>query len=296
MLSLAWRHSVRIPPLSSHDILVTALAISFPVIGLDKFLRVTPASLSAQPALQVEHWVADSLMAVPLFAAAVWAGDRIASRAGLGRDRRADALKRALIISLLAALALAPVWLLIDKFDNPVLAQPLVAPHKHDSGDVYWVSGWVIPVLVCACLAPLAFWAGLSLTRRLGARLPRGPEAVTRAAVPILLVAAAAAGAWYLHQAAWHGYASQVYYSAGDPVPARSHAVPAPSARPAASQPVGAAPYAFAYQAAHALQDGLVGQAAGLPAAAITLLHGTRSSRQKPASAENPPQGGNDNE
>jgi hypothetical protein len=47
-------------------------------------------------------------------------------------------------------------------------------------------------------------------------------------------------------------------------------------ARRPAGSPVSAAPYAVIYQAAHALQDGLAGQAAGLPVVVIGLLRITR--------------------
>ena len=269
-----------------------ALLLSFPVIGLDQFLRTPSASFSVQPAVQVLHWVADSLMAAPLFAVAVWAGDRIAGRAGIGSDgigsdgisaRRGDVLKRLLLITLLAALALTPAWLGIDRSDDPVRAQPLVFPHAQDSGDVYWVPGWVVAALVCVCLGPAAAWAGRSLTRRMANRLPGGPRAVARAAVPVLLVAAVPLFAWFLHQAAARAYASQVYYTTAQNAPARSHALAqaADAARLPVSAPVTAAPHAFAYQAAHALQDGLAGQAAGLPVAVIALSRGTRSSRRK---------------
>jgi hypothetical protein len=59
---------------------------------------------------------------------------------------------------------------------------------------------------------------------------------------------------------------------------------------------VNSAPYAFAYQAAHALQDGLAGQVAGLPVAAVVLLRGTRRSdnryQHQSADAHKTPQGG----
>ncbi|MBV9446453.1 MAG: hypothetical protein JO345_11245 [Streptosporangiaceae bacterium] len=261
MLSLAREHSIKSAVINGQDILVTALLISFPVIGLDQLLRISPSALAQQPIVQIQDWVADSLLALPLFAAGIWAGDRIATRAGLGTACRVDAVKRAVVITVAAALALAPVWFWIDRSDNPVTAQPLVAPHAQDSGDVYWVPSWVILTLVCVCLAPVAAWIGWSLTRRLRPRLPRAAAAVTRMAALVPLLAAVPILAWLLHQAAGNAYASQVYYTASTR-----------SATPVRE----AAPYAFADQAAHALQDGLAGQAIGLPVAAIVLLRGTR--------------------
>jgi hypothetical protein len=257
MRSFAWRNPAE-AAMSGHDVIVLALLISFPVIGLDLFLRTTPAQLAARPAPVIEYWVTDSLMALPLFAAGVWAGDRIAGLAGLGTAGRRDVLKRALVITLAAALALTPVWFVLDKMDNPARAQPAVAPAPRGGVDVYWAGTWVILALVCACLIPAAFWAGRGIGGGIGRLVPRRAAAVTRTAAPALLVAVVPVLAWLLHQAAEQAYASQVYYAS------------------AAGTPVTAAPFAFAYQIAHALQDGLAGQAAGLPVAAIVLLRGIR--------------------
>jgi len=309
MVSLARVDSVNSDMLNGHDILVMAVLVSFPVIGFDQFLRAAPSKVSEQAAVQIQNWLADSLLAVPLFAVGIWAGDRIARRAGLGTARPIDAAKRAMVITLLAAMALTPIWFRIDRSDNPVTAQPLIAPHAQDSGDVYWVPGWVVVTLVCACLAPAAVWAGRSLTRCLRSRVPRGAVPVTCVALLVPLAAVPAA-AWLLHQAAGHAYSSRVYYAPGTlfAAPGRSDALAAatrgarshPSAAvTAASWPqahVNSAPYAFADQAAHALQDGLAGQVAGLPVAAIVLLRRTRRPdsrhQHQPADARKTPQGG----
>lgn len=309
MASLARTDSVNSAMLNGHDILVMALLVSFPVIGFDQFLRAVPSEVPEQAATAIQDWLADSLLAVPLFAAAIWAGDRIARRAGLGTARPVDAAKRAVVITLLSAMALTPVWFRIDRSDNPVTAQPLIAPHAQDSGDVYWVPRWVVVMLVCACLVPAAAWAGRSLTRCLRARLPRGAAPVTWVALLVPLAAVPAA-AWLLHQSAGHAYSSRVYYATStlSAAPARSGALaaatrgarshPGPAVTPALSPAahVNAAPYAFAYQAAHALQDGLVGQVAGLPVAAIVLLRRTRRPdnryQHQSADARKPPKGG----
>lgn len=283
MPSFARRNPASGIGLSGGEITVIALMISFPAIGLDLVLRAAAGSLSTQPYVLVGHWLTDSLIMLPLFALGVWAGDRIASLAWLGTARRADVLKRALVITLFAALAQAPAWFVVNRSDNPVSAQPLIAPTAHDSGDVYGVAAWVIITLVCVCLAPAAVWAGEAIGRRIrtrvaagrpGTRQRAGATAVTQAALLVPLLAVTALIAWALHQAAGHAYASQVYYTSAAPVIARhSHVLSAASGagRPAGS-PVTAAPNAFLYQAAHALQDGLAGQALGLPVAAIALL------------------------
>jgi hypothetical protein len=159
MQFLAWTRS---PGQLSHggqDLLRQALILSFPVIGLDQFLRITPAQLSAQPVLQAEHWVTGSLMTLPLFAAGIWAGDWIANRAGFGLAKHSDILKRALVIVLLVALTLIPLWYERNKADNQARAQALVTPHSHGSVDVYSVGSGVIVALVCVCLVPAAVWA-----------------------------------------------------------------------------------------------------------------------------------------
>jgi len=245
--------------LDGHSIVTTALLISFPVIGLDQFLRTAAARFPADPPAAVGHWLTGSLIALPLFTASVWAADRVAGRVGLGIAGRADLVRRALLIGLFAALAMAPAWFVLNQLDNPVLAQPLVFPHAHDSGDVYSVAPAVIIALACVCLIPAAAWAGCALTR--------GAAVATRTAVLLAAVAAGLAFACLLHQAAVRGYPSQVYYAPANPPG---------TAAPDTAAPDTAAPYAFAYQAAHALQDGLAGQAAGLPVAAAALLWVTR--------------------
>jgi hypothetical protein len=252
--------------LGGREIINLALLLSFPVIGLDQFLRTPPAQFTAAPAQQVQHWVTDSLMMLPLFAAGVWAGDRILSRAAARTPARpAPApVKRALVIVLSVALALIPVWFERNKTDTMAQSQALVTPHSHGGDDVYWVGSLVILALVCVCLVPVAAWAARAVTGRLSAH----PWA--RTSVFVLLVAAAPAAAALLHNAAEHAYASQVNYtSALLSAPARSHVYSGGGRT--GHVPVTAAPFAFVHQTSHALQDGLAGQAAGLPVASIAL-------------------------
>ena len=258
-------------PLDGRVVVVLAVWLSFPVIGLDQFLRTTPAQISTQPATAIGHWVTDSMIALPLFAIGVLAADWIARRMRLGTDHRADVLKRALLVTATCALVLALPWFQIDRTDDPATAQPVVFPAPHSSGDVYWVTSAVIIALASACLVPFAAWAGLRLTRPKAARLK-----AARAALIVVLVAAMPLLAWLLHRTAERAYASRVYETSSQPAPPRPHQVQqAPAHPPAPSQPSAAAPYAIGYQAAHALQDGLVGQAAGLPVALLVLAWGT---------------------
>jgi hypothetical protein len=253
---------------SGQGIAVFASSLSFPVTGLDQFLRTSPGQFSAQPVTEIAHWIADSMMALPLFAIGVLVADWIAGRARIGMDSRADVLKRALLVTVVCAVVVAPAWFQVDRTDDPVTAQPLVFPHASDSGDVYWVAPAVIVALVCTCLVPLAAWAGC--------RTGRG---LIRATAIAVLVAAMPAAAWLLHQAADRAYASRVYETrALLAVPPRPHAVHhGPPRSPIPRPPATAVPYALAYQAAHALQDGLAGQAAGLPVAIAVLVFGGRA-------------------
>lgn len=258
------------------EIINLSLLLSFPVNGLDQFLRTPPGQLSAQPLLQAQHWVTDSLMMLPLFAFGIWAADRIANRAGLRSQGRSAAFKRALVIVLVVAVVQIPVWFERNKKDTLAQAQALVTPHSHGSDDVYWVGSAVILALVCACLVPAAAWAGRGIARAIRPR--RGAAAFTRRSAPVLLMAAAPVLAWLLRRAAEHAYASQVDYTGALLfVRVHSHAFFGGGHAPLAGAPVTAAPFAFAYQIAHAFQDGLAGQAAGLPAASMALLRKARS-------------------
>jgi hypothetical protein len=268
------QHSSR---LGGREIINLALLLSFPVIALDQFLRTPVAQLLAQPAVQAQHWVTDSLMMLPLFAAGIWAGDRIARRAAL--------FNRAVVIVLCVAIALIPVWFERNKKDNLIHAQALVTPHSRGGDDVYWVASAVILALVCVSLVPAAAWAGRVLASRVLASRVLASRAMAgrlapwaRTSVPVLLVACVPVAAWLLHNAAEHAYASQVNYtSALLSAPVRSHAFFGGGHGPGKGAPVTAAPFAFLDQTAHALQDGLAGQAAGLPVASIALLWGARA-------------------
>jgi hypothetical protein len=265
-----------------------AFALSFPVIGLDQFLRTTPAQFAAHPVTEAGRWVTDSMMAVPLFAIGVLAADWIARRvppAG-GRGDKGQFAGRALLITLACALVLAPAWFQVDRTVNPVTARPLVFPHAVYSGDLYWVSPIVIITLACVPLVSLAAWAGYRSTRLLAARggtrrWRPGPAAAARATAITVLVAAMPVLAWLLHQAAARAYASRVYETSATtltrPRPHQVEPAAPGTPAPASGQHLAAAPGAFIDQAAHALQDGLAGQAVGLPVAVAVLLWGTRA-------------------
>lgn len=263
-------------------LLPLAALISLPVTGLCQFLRTTPAQLAAHPVSAAGHWIIGSLITLPLFAAGVWAGDYAASRAGIGLAKPSDIGKRAVLIALLAAAALTPLWFERNKVDGLAQAQALVTPHSQGSFDVYWVGPAVIVALVSVCLAPAAIWAGRGITGPLAPVLSDKGRSAARVVLPLLLLAAVPAAAWWLQHTAEYAYASQVdNTSALLATHVHSHAFfgTGHGARALAGPPVRAAPFAFGYQLAHALQDGLAGQAAGFPVAVIALLWGTRGLR-----------------
>lgn len=275
----AWARSPGQLTYDGEELLRLSLIVSIPVTGVWQLLRTAPSQLMADPVLQAEHWLTTSLITLPLFAAGVWAGDWVASRAGLGLARRADICKRALIMSLLVAVAFIPLWYVRNKTDTQLHAQALTTPHSHGGIDVYWVAPGVIVALVCACLIPLALWGGFVIGGRLAGPLARRPAVFVRAAVLMVAVAAVPPLAWLLQHAAQNAYASQVEYTrALLLVRVHSHAffgVRHGSRALAGPRPT-QAPFAFAYQFAHAFQDGLAGQAAGFPVAAAVLLWSAR--------------------
>lgn len=74
--------------LSSRGVVVLAASLSVPVIGLDHFLRTSPGQFYEQPETEIAHWIADSMMALPLFAIGILAADWVAARADrLGSPR-----------------------------------------------------------------------------------------------------------------------------------------------------------------------------------------------------------------
>lgn len=61
--------------------LVIAAPLAFGVVGFEQLLHTgTDATL---PVYEVMHWVSDSLLALPLAAAAVWSASRLAAWHGL---------------------------------------------------------------------------------------------------------------------------------------------------------------------------------------------------------------------
>lgn len=263
-----------------HETLPLALVLSFLVVGLDQFLQTTPAQFGTAPLFQFLRWVSDGLMALPLFAAAVWTGHWLANRTGLGTNRRTDVFKRAFMITAALALLLIPGWFAYNELANLTQSADLVSGHSHGGNGTipkYWVNGTVVYALLLVPLGISAAWTAFRIATRFRFRLPNAGYVLARASAITVLLGGVPALAWLLHQAANRAASSQVYYTSAllfvhvhsHAFFAAGHKAPLP-----AGPPVTAAPFAFAYQVARAFQDGLVGLAIGLPAAVLVLLWG----------------------
>src|SRR5260370_22546394 len=255
-----------------------SLALSFTVIGLEQFIYTAPVQFQEAPGSGVLRWACDSLIALPLFALGAWAAQRLADARGIGMDSRPDLLKRALLTA--AALAIAPVpgWFAHNWLDNLTQSEPLVPAHVHGKtvgANVHWVSDPVIFALLLIPLLALAGWGSYLIATRVRFPIPSVSDIAARVALIAASIAAAPTAAWYLQKAADRSNSAQVYAtSALLSVHVHTHvlfkdgrAVPLPK-----GPPVTPAPYAFAYQVAHALQDGIAGMAIGLPVAVIALF------------------------
>jgi hypothetical protein len=262
-----------------------SLALSFTVIGLQQFLYTAPLQFQEAPGSSILLWGTNSLIALPLFALGISAGQRIAVRRGIGMARGADLLRRALLTAAALAVVLVPGWFAHNWLDNLTQAEPLVPVHVHGKtigANLHWVSDPVVLALVLVPALALAGWGGYLVAARVRLPLPRAADITARAALIAAGVAAVPAAAWFLQKAADRSNSAQVYNtSALLSVHVHSHvlfrdgrAVPLPK-----GPPVTPAPYAFAFQVAHAFQDALAGMAIGLPVALIVLAWIARQRR-----------------
>ena len=255
-----------------------SLALSFTVIGLEQFLYTAPLQFREAPGSSILLWATNSLIALPLFALGVWGGRWIAGRAGIGMARPADLLRRALLTAAVLAVVLVPGWFAHNWLDNLTQAEPLVPVHVHGKtigANLHWVSDPVILALILVPALALAGWGGYLVATRVRLPLPRATDIAARAALIAAGVAAVPAAAWFLQKAADRSNSAQVYNtSALLSVHVHTHVLlkdgrPVPLPK---GPPVTPAPYAFAYQVAHAFQDALAGVAIGLPVALIALF------------------------
>jgi hypothetical protein len=270
------------------ETLPLAALLSFLLTGLYQFLQTAPAQFGASPLFQVLRWLSDGLMALPLFAVAVWTGHWAASRLGLTLTSRADVFRRALLIAGALAVFLIPGWFAYNELASLTHSADLVSGHSHGAGGgitKYWVSSAVIYMLLLLPLSAATIWAAYRVTTRYRFRLSKIADLFTRGSVIAILLGGIPVLAWFLHQAANRAVSAQVYYTTAlQFAHIHSHAFFAAdhgAHLPPPGPPVTAAPFALAYQVARAFQDGLVGQAIGLPVVALVLLWGTSRLRHQ---------------
>ncbi len=299
--------------LRPYNILRLALVVSFAVVTLEELLRNSPVVLLASPVYQAVHWASDALMALPLAAAAIWAGDRLANRSGLRLASAWDAFARACLIAALLALLLVPGWFAHNEIDQLTQPQSLLAAHSsghggHSAGtggvDTHWVAGWVIYALLAVPLAAIAVWAGHRIASRFRYQLSRTAGVLTHASVITLLLALVLVPGWLLQKAADQAQASQVYYTGALlSAPVHPHGffshtrqVTAATNQVTTAPPVTGTPFALAYQVAYALQDGLAAQAIGLPVTFGALLWWYLRQRGRISPEKQIPEEGTENE
>src|SRR5262245_6485893 len=273
---------------SPQETLPLAALLSVLTVGLYQVLQTAPAQFGTSPLFQVLRWLSDGLMALPLFAAAVWTGHWSASRLGLTLAGRADVFKRALLIAAALAVFLIPGWFAYNELASLTQSADLVSSHSHGAGGgitKYWVGSVVVYILLLVPLSAAAIWAAYQAGTRYRFRLPKIADLFARGSVIAILLGGIPVLAWFLHQAASRAVSAQVYYTpALQFAHIHSHAFFAAdhgAHLPPPGPPVTAAPFALAYQVARAFQDGLVGQVIGLPVVALVLLWGTRQLRHQ---------------
>ena len=122
---------VRVSPSDGGHTLRLALLLALPVIGVEQLVHTERATLAALPLYQVLHWFSDSLLALPRAAVAVWGGQRLATRLGLGAWTHAAIVGRACLIAILFALVLVPGTALHDAADRLTHVHVLLSTHSH---------------------------------------------------------------------------------------------------------------------------------------------------------------------
>ena len=268
---------VRGGTLGRSGVLSVALFLALPAIAFEQFLHTAPAAQAGSPGYESLYWLSDALFALPLAAAAVWVGGRIADRWGFGWSAW-GVFARVGLISLAFALLLIPGWFLHDDLDGLAHTAAAASAHGGHSGhfhggsdEVHWASDAVFRVLVLVPLAAGALWGGERIGRRMARGRGRAARLRVRAGVIAALLAGALMSAWFLEVAADAADSGRVSYANAL---GSSHARP----RVAYSHDGFAMPYLGPISAtaanadgspaaslAHALRDGLAGQAVGLP-------------------------------
>jgi hypothetical protein len=269
-----------------------AVVICCAVIGLDQVLHTTPAALAAAPSAQAAHWVGDVILAVPFAAVALWVSGWLGSRLGIRLTSRWDVFAQACLVTLLLAVLLVPAWFGHYAVDSvaPAPTVQAAAAHAGHAGHEHgatpppaasWVGTGVLYLLMSIPLAAAAVCVGQRVARKLMGRLGE-TDVVVRVAVSIGAVALALGLGWFLQGVASQSNTLLTYRSAFVVVHEHHHAhAHIATVTEAVVQPP------FGFQLATAAQDGLAGQAIGLPVTFAGLLWLTRRLRNGSLSAPN---------
>lgn len=111
-----------------------AALLAFGVIGSEQVLHVGSSSASvAMVVYQALHWISDSLLTLPLAFIAVWFGQLLAARRGVGREGLNEVIGCAALISLVFAALLVPGAALHELVDTLTNAHAVVGTHSHSA-------------------------------------------------------------------------------------------------------------------------------------------------------------------
>lgn len=285
MNSAAPRHSAKKGSYAPGSIVPLAIVICCAVIGLDQVLHTTPAALSASPLAQAVHWAGDVVLAVPFAAVALWAGGWLGGRLGISMTGASGVFAQASLITLVLAVLLVPAWFGHYAVDSLTPSSAVAAPaahadhagHEHGAPPpvvASWVGSGVLYLLVSIPLAAAAASVGLRVARKTTARLAGESDVIVRTAVTVGAIALGLVVGLFLEGVANQANGLLTYANGLLAV----HAHHGAHAHLATVTDVVVLPH-FVYQLASAAQDGLAGQAIGLPVTFVGLLWLTRRMR-----------------
>lgn len=263
--------------------LTLALLLVVPVIAFEQFLHTSPAAQSGSVGYETMYWLSDALLAIPLAASAICAGGWLADRWGFGSQSVWSAFARAGLITLTFAIALIPGWFLHDDLDLLARTAAVASGHSHSHGsdEVHWAGDTVFRLLILVPLASAALWGGERIGRRLARGLARAASLLVRAGVIAVLLAGVVTSAWFLEAQADAADSAQVTYTNAvnsphfGPVMTHSHSGPTHVYMGPISATATTTEGSPVAKVAHALRDGLAGQAVGLPVMFFALLWST---------------------
>lgn len=272
----------------SGGIVWLAIAISCGVIAVDQLVHTNPATLAASPSSQVVHWVGDVILAVPFVAVALWVAGWLGGKLGVRMTGRWDVFVQACLVTLVLAVLLVPAWFghyaINSLAPGPVVVTAAAhAGHEHGAAPppaASWLGNGVLYLLMSIPLAAAAVCVGQRVARRLMGRLGGETDAVVRAAVSVGAVALALGVGLFLQGVANQADTLVTYRGVFTVIHEHHHAH-----SHVATVTDQVVPTPLGYQIATAAQDGLSGQAIGLPVTFAGLLWLTRRMRNGSLSA-----------